>query len=228
MKKLNRNPWDILGVSKDSTYDEVKAAYKKLALEFHPDKHNGNSEMFIAINEAFNKIKSKSHVPIVETKPTQLINLPVTLKQQLTGIKDIVLLKDEYIELNLPAGVQRNEKFKVKGKNEDYIINIVEKIDSVFERYGFSLLMTLHVDIVDAMTGSTYVIAGPDEKEIVVDIPAGMHNNKIIVVPNQGLLNRRTRRRGSLHITAVIDIPCLDTVQKIEKFKTRLDNVRNR
>ena len=46
----------ILGVSKDATQEEIKRAYRRLALEYHPDKHPGNKEIeerFKEINEAY-------------------------------------------------------------------------------------------------------------------------------------------------------------------------------
>jgi len=52
--------YKILGVNKNSTADEIKKAYKKLAPKWHPDKNNGSEEqrlqaekMFKDIGEAF-------------------------------------------------------------------------------------------------------------------------------------------------------------------------------
>ena len=38
------NPYLILGISKDSSIDEIKKAYKKIALENHPDKHYNKTD----------------------------------------------------------------------------------------------------------------------------------------------------------------------------------------
>ena len=39
-----RDPYDVLGVSRDATSDEIKKSYRRLAREHHPDaNHGGNA-----------------------------------------------------------------------------------------------------------------------------------------------------------------------------------------
>ena len=49
------NPYKILGVNKNASQDEIKNAFRKKALEHHPDK-GGNEEKFKQINEAYSMI----------------------------------------------------------------------------------------------------------------------------------------------------------------------------
>lgn len=48
---MKKNYYDILGVDKNATQDDIKKAFRKKALEHHPDK-GGDQALFIEINEA--------------------------------------------------------------------------------------------------------------------------------------------------------------------------------
>lgn len=50
---MSDNYYDILGVSKEASEDEIKRAYRKLALKTHPDKNGGDDTMFKKINVAY-------------------------------------------------------------------------------------------------------------------------------------------------------------------------------
>jgi len=52
IKKIQGNPYDILGVSKDAVDAEIERAYKHLAAKYHPDAGSGNEEYFLLIGVA--------------------------------------------------------------------------------------------------------------------------------------------------------------------------------
>lgn len=56
---MAKDYYDILGVSKESTDEEVKKAFRKLAHKYHPDKKDGDEAKFKEVNEAYQVLGDK-------------------------------------------------------------------------------------------------------------------------------------------------------------------------
>lgn len=54
-----RDYYEILGVGKNASDDEIKKAFRKLAVQHHPDKAGGDEAKFKEINEAYEVLKDK-------------------------------------------------------------------------------------------------------------------------------------------------------------------------
>ena len=52
----SKDYYEVLGLQKGASEDEIKRAFRKLAVKYHPDRNQGNAEAeskFKEINEAY-------------------------------------------------------------------------------------------------------------------------------------------------------------------------------
>lgn len=52
-----RDYYEVLGIKKDASADEIKKAFRKLAILYHPDKEGGDETKFKEVNEAYEVLK---------------------------------------------------------------------------------------------------------------------------------------------------------------------------
>jgi molecular chaperone DnaJ len=60
---MSKDLYEVLGVSREASQDEIKKAYRKLAMKYHPDRNDGSKEAeekFKEINEAFSVLGDES------------------------------------------------------------------------------------------------------------------------------------------------------------------------
>lgn len=62
MSKLNKDPYEVLGLKPGASQDEIKRAYRELVKKYHPDRYHNNpladlaEEKMIEINQAYDEL----------------------------------------------------------------------------------------------------------------------------------------------------------------------------
>jgi len=83
-----RDYYEVLGVSKSATTDEIKKAHRKLAKEFHPDKNPDNKEAeerFKEVSEAY------EHLPI-KKRESNMTNLVIRVADNNNKLITVLIL----------------------------------------------------------------------------------------------------------------------------------------
>lgn len=71
-EKGRRSPYEVLGVARDATGDDIQRAFRKLARQHHPDKNLGDAgaaERFRRVNEAYELLSDPSKRDAFDREP---------------------------------------------------------------------------------------------------------------------------------------------------------------
>jgi len=167
-------PYNVLGVKKDVSKEELKVVYHKLADIYHPDKTSGNQELFVKIKEAydflmdderrrlydelgFNNKESVEYTAVLQLKQ-MFMNLlsmknPIREEQMMQFMVNSInedisqrrkLMFDTKLEIDKINRISR--RLKYKGNKEDFLhLAIIEKVKE-HEKLIADLKLTLDVE----------------------------------------------------------------------------------
>ena len=124
---MSDNHYDILEIDKNASQNEIKKAYRRLAVKYHPDKNPDNSEAeinFKKIAEAYEILsdeKKRKNYDMYETNTNIVISDPMDLFSQIfkTEQSDIFNMM-ESMEMSLHNQSNRMNLFNF-GEGQGYI-----------------------------------------------------------------------------------------------------------
>jgi len=173
-----RDPYEILGIPREASQEEIKTAYRNLAKKFHPDLNPGSKDA----EKRFKEINSAN----------ALLGDPVTRAKYDAGEIDE--------SGNAQAAPESDQPFYYETKRDGgryatfYKGMENELFESLFraaqERAaGEDHEYSLEIDFADSVLGAEREITLPDGKKLKVRIPAGIESGKKLRL--KGLGGRR-------------------------------------
>ena len=177
---MARNPYEVLGVGKDASEDEIRAAYRKLAKRFHPDLNPGNKEA----EARFKEIAAANDILSDKDKRARFDR---------GEIDESGAERPQYHRWHGFAEGPGGEKYQGQ---PDIDIDDLEELFGQFGRArarggagirlrGADHHFVLTVDFLDAVNGAKKRIELPD-RTLDVTVPEGVSDGQILRLKGQG------------------------------------------
>jgi curved DNA-binding protein len=203
--------YSVLGVSKDATADDIKKAYRKLALRYHPDKTKGDK----AAGEKFKEINEANQVLSDPEKRKKYDQLGADWKRyEEAGGQQGGFDWSKY------AGAGRTQKQGMNADEFESMFAAGEDID-LFELLfgerggrrrgrsraaikGDDLNAETTISLEESYHGSNRLIQ-LDGQTIRVTIPAGIADEQVLRIAGKGMDGINGGPKGDLYLTVKID-----------------------
>ena len=88
-----RDYYEVLGVNKSASADQIKSAYRKLAVKYHPDKNKddkGAEEKFKEASEAYHVLSNSERKQI--TTILDMLHLKMVAEVEEVGLETLTFL----------------------------------------------------------------------------------------------------------------------------------------
>jgi curved DNA-binding protein len=198
-----RDYYDILGVSKNSSDEEIKRAYRKLAMKYHPDRNPNKKEAeerFKAINEAYAVLSDKEKRKQYDTFGAEGFRQRFTQEDIFRGFDF-----DEILS-NLFGGRGRRE-FKFGGRGGfdfgDFFSRPGYQDMGRMPQKGEDIVYELAISIEEAAFGGEKRISyrkNGKVEEVSVKIPRGIAAGKKLRLAGKGMEGKNGGPQGDLYL----------------------------
>jgi len=198
--------YDILGIKKNAPTDEIKKAYRKLSLEHHPDRPNGNADKFKQIGEAYDALGDPEKKRMYDIKK----GLGTGGRTGMPGMPGMGGNPEDFFKMffgGIPSGQMhmgpRNPNIPTANINIRRMMmpavihkKITITIEEAFKGFNFPLEIEREVYEGD---GAMRI----ETEKIYIDIPKGIDTNEMIIIRGKGNCNQM-KQYGDIKV--IIDI----------------------
>jgi curved DNA-binding protein len=209
---MSEDYYKRLGVSKDSTPGDIKKAYRKLALKYHPDKNPGNKaaeERFKQINEAYAVLSNSEKRKQYDSFGSDAFSERFTQEDIFRGFD----LNKIFSEMGFGgSGVHFSTSFGQGGRKKSFRSSRGDSFSDIFKNAqtsrqmshrGGDLEYTLNASLEDSYSGIEKVLSmqmhGKTE-EIRIKIPAGIKSGQKLRIHGKGQESMDGGPSGDLYV----------------------------
>ena len=185
---MNNSYYDILGLKMNCTKEEIKKKYRKLSLKYHPDRPDGNKEMFQKIStahEVLNNIQERA-----------------AYDRNLKGINNRPSMKSDFPDMDYLNKMFNMNNMNNMNNNRHFInafnLNINKQIILTLNECWLGATKQILIERLIYRNNSKIM----QTESVIVRIPAGVSNGSKIIMKGKGNIhNTGISGDVNIHIT---------------------------
>lgn len=194
---MNENFYGILGLSKDATESEIKKAYRRLSLQYHPDKNSNDEEknkLFCKVSNAYQVLSDPEKRKSYDFSLNSGMSYNEGDSETFTEFSNNINLDDilkTFLQMNLEmrdhheAHFRNNHMFANMFERQqppEQVDNIVKCIDITLDDVYYGPTVPIEINRAIVKNGQRY----SEMERLYITIPKGSDTNDRIIINGKG------------------------------------------